>query len=198
MFTGYSDLSLRHTNATQLPNMERDLKGFKSIDLVHSNISDISFLRRATDLLDIDLSHTPVKDISILAELPYLNSIRLEGCPVSDISALRENLILTDVDLNGTQVTDISALRELIYLETVDLSNTRVEDLSPLFDLGQLRELNLVGVPPIKDVSPILAMKSLGKLRLPVGTKFDEADSEKARELDEVYIGEDRAFSRRE
>ena len=138
--SGASDLTLSGDDFSDLAVLPPDigsLTALSSLDLMQTQVSDISALSGLTALSRLDLRRTPVSDISALSGLTALRMLNLRGTQVSDISALSGLEGLKYLDLSGTQVNDIAALSGLTALSFLELSGTQVKDLSPLLSLTQ-------------------------------------------------------------
>ena len=123
--------------------------GASDLTLSGDDFSDLAVLPpdigSLTALSGLDLMDTQVSDISALSGLNALRFLDLSGTQVSDISALSGLTALTDLDLRGTQVSDISALSGLTALIHLELSDTLVSDLSPILPLTQLADAPELG-----------------------------------------------------
>jgi len=165
-FEHLDELNLSGSNFERVSSwLAKNLGGYKTIDLSHTPISDISFLRHAKSLKSIDLSHTRVKDLSVLKALPELESAKLRGCDIADISDLRGVEKLRWLDLGETKVSDLSPLRDSILLRSISIAETEVQDLSPLAKLYRLRAINLTGLK-VDDIEWIKSLRFLKYLYL--------------------------------
>ena len=138
-----SDLTLYGDDFADLAVLPPDignLTALSSLNLISTQVSDISALSGLTALIELDLSGTQVSDISALSGLTALNRLDLRGTRVSDISALSGLTALIELDLAGTPVSDISALSGLTALRGLYLTGTQVSDLSPLLPLTLFAE----------------------------------------------------------
>ena len=94
--------------------------GASDLTLSGDDFSDLAVLPpdigSLTALNRLDLMDTQVSDISALSGLTALSRLFLSGTPVSDISVLSGLEGLTDLDLTGTQVSDLSPLLSLTQL----------------------------------------------------------------------------------
>ena len=114
----------------QLP---RDFRGVQRFDT--NPITDISPLRRLTNLRDLNLHTNAITDISALSGLTALNELRINGNQIKNISALSGLRSLTRLELTGNSITDISALKGLTNLTGLDLRfNAELSNIQPLLD----------------------------------------------------------------
>lgn len=138
-------------------------------DLDLPDITDLTGLEHATQLISLYLRGQNVTDLSPLTKLTQLIDIDLFGNRVLDIEPLRELTQLRELDLGGghksNEVTDISPLAGLTELRELELSGNDVSDISPLAGLTELRDLWLVG-NRIRDISPLTELTELTWLAL--------------------------------
>jgi hypothetical protein len=113
----------------------------------------------------LDLMYTEVRDISVLASCQALHTLYLHGTQVSDVSVLASCQALHTLNLNGTKVSDLSALASCQALHTLDLSNTEVHDISALASCQALHTLNLEDTE-VSDVSVLASCQALHTLDL--------------------------------
>ena len=138
-----SDLTLSGDDFSDLAVLPPDigsLTALNSLDLMQTQVSDISALSGFTALNRLDLRGAQVSDISALSGLTALRVLVLFGTQVSDISALSGLTALSSLTLRGTQVSDISALSGRTALNRLELFGTQVSDLSPVLPLTQLAD----------------------------------------------------------
>jgi serine/threonine protein kinase len=145
------------------------LSGLKltSLSLSHARIMDLSALI-GMPLKYLSLESTPVRNLAPLAKLP-LETLRLQATQVEDLAPLR-GLKLEQLNLAGCRgVKSIAALAGM-PLEKLDLSRTGLSDLSPLKG-SPVRELNLEECSALTDLTPLMEMKSLETVLIPVQCK---------------------------
>ncbi len=135
------------------------------LNLAGNNISDISLLAGLTNLTELILSGNNITDISPLAGLISLKGLNLGNNNITDISALSGLTRLGRLFLSDNNITDISPLAGLIDLTTLILSDNNITDISPLAGLIDLTELNLSG-NNITDISPLAGLIDLTTLIL--------------------------------
>lgn len=104
--------------------------------LSHSDITDITELSLATNLVELSLYSNNIKDISPLTSLTELSYLDLDYNPISDISALNELSSLETLYLSYTDVTEIKPLLLLPNLSYVALENVDID-----FDTPENREI---------------------------------------------------------
>ena len=136
------------------------LNGFRA------NISDLSGLEGATNLLSLYLPYNSISDISALSDLTNLTYLRISANSVSDISVLSALTDLTSLNLSSNSISDISALEGLTNLQTLYLSgNSSLSDISALSGLTNLTYLAL-GSNSVSDISALSGLTNLAHLVL--------------------------------
>ena len=100
-------------------------------------------IRTLTALESLDLMHSQVSDLNPLSGLTALESLYLRGTQVSDLTPLSGLKELESLDLGDTQVSDLTPLSGLTALESLYLSGTQVSDLEPLRGMERLEYLDL-------------------------------------------------------
>ena len=113
--------------------LPRDFQGVQRLD--NNPITDITPLRRLTNLRDLNLHTNAITDVSALRRLTSLTELRINGNQIKDISALSGLTSLTRLELTGNQITDLGALKGLTSLTGLDLRfNAELSDIQPLLD----------------------------------------------------------------
>ena len=95
-------------------------------------------------ITELQLVKTQISDLTPLAGLTQLEELRLVGNQIEDLAPLARLLQLETLDLAGNQIKDLTPLSGLVQLKTLWLGENNIEDLTPLEGLTQLRRL---GVP---------------------------------------------------
>ena len=131
------------------------------LNLGGNQITDISALAELANLTALHLSSNQIINISVLAELTNLTGLSLGGNQITDISALGGLVLLSLLNLGGNQITDISVLAELTNLVWLGLSNNQITDISVLAGLTNLTYLSLWG-NSVSDLSPLVENTGLG------------------------------------
>jgi len=93
------------------------------IDLGHLSTSISKF----KNLRKLNLLHTQLSDVSFLKGLVYLFELSLTGNQITDISPLRELINLKELYLTGNQITDIFPLLGLTRLDKLYLGRNKIK-----------------------------------------------------------------------
>ncbi len=155
--------ALELPDAVLLTQLEmKRLTGFEAED---NQITNLTGLEHAINLISLNLGVNGVQDLSPLAELLALEGLAIFVNPLSDISPLANLVNLKTLDLGGCQISDLRPLANLRNLEGLRLQYNRIEDITPLADLKNLIELWLTA-NQIVDVSPLENLTTLEDLRI--------------------------------
>ena len=147
-----------------------DLSKLKSLSASRMlEITDLSGLEHATQLMTLNLRGHGVTDLTPLEKLTKLTSLDLWGNRVVDIGPLRELKQLRDLDLGGArtgnEIVDVSPLAGLTELRELGLSGNDLSDIGPIAELRELRELRLAS-NRISDIGPLAQLVHLTELGL--------------------------------
>ena len=152
-----------------------EMASLTNLEARNANISDLTGLEYATNLITLDLSwletergwinSNSVSDLSPLSGLTHLSGLSLGYNNISDISPLSGLTHLTWLDLRDNAIGDLSSLAELTNLRGLYLWNNVISDLSPLAGLTHLRGLGLGG-NRISDISSLADLTTLTGLWL--------------------------------
>ncbi len=153
-----------------------DMATLIDFDAPNINITDLTGLEHATNLIHLDLgaelvqvlgivNSNSISDLSPLAGLYQLTSLDLDNNSISDISPLAGLTNLTRLYLSDNSITDISPLAGLYQLTTLWIHSNSITDLSPLGGLTNLTWLDLRS-NSITDLSPLAGLYQLTSLWL--------------------------------
>lgn len=134
------------------------LTGLVELSLSHTSVSDTRYFSKLVNLKRISLFNNAVEDLSFLKELVKLEEIdfsknKIESKQLKHLTSSRENL--KSFLLSENHFTDISALSTLVNLVELDISSNFIQDTAPLSALKNLKTLNLLNNPTLKNISPI-------------------------------------------
>ena len=125
------------------PITQGDMRKLTELDARDSQITNLTGLEYATNLVFLSLGDNNIADLAPLAELVKLERLWLSYNPLSDISPLANLTELKHLALKHCEISDISSLANLTQLTGLALTNNRVVDVRPLANLTMLRELEI-------------------------------------------------------
>ena len=131
----------------------------------YREISDLSGLEYATELISAELTGNQINDLTALSDLTPLTTLILDNNAIDDVAMLEGLVNLTTLNLAVNRVGDITPLEGLTALRTLNLSENLVSDLTPLSALTALTHLYLTS-NDIGDVSPIVNLENLVVLEI--------------------------------
>ena len=158
--TALTRLEANNANISDLTGLE-GATNLLRLRLVDNAITDISVLVELPNLTWLDLGYNVITDHSILSGLTNLTRLDLRGTNISAISLLSGLTNLTELYLDSNAIMDISALAGLTKLKAIGLNGNSISDLSPLSGLTNLEWLRFVD-NAITDLSPLIANTGLG------------------------------------
>ncbi len=144
-----------------VPIAPGEMAALTRLEAQNANISNLTGLEHATNLMDLHLWRNSVSDLSPLAGLTNLTGLYLGGSSASDLSPLVGLTNLESLFLDGNGILDLSPLVGLTKLTRLALNYNSISDLSPLAGLTSLRWMRLAG-NNISDLSPLVENTGLG------------------------------------
>ena len=162
-----SDPNLRAIFETTLkvapgtPIVSSEMETLTHLKAQNANISDLTGLEFATNLITLDLTGNSLSDISPVAGLANLTFLDLDGNVLSNISAVAGLTNLTFLDIWGTPISDISPVADLTKLTTLGLGHNNISDISPVAGLTNLTGLYL----PRNHITDLSSLSSLTNLK---------------------------------
>lgn len=144
----------------------RKCQGLRELDVSNKPVSDVSFLANFTFLEKLNLSKTNVKDLSPIKDLKRLKELNLAGSKVDTLLYLKDLTNLEVLDVSGLQIYSLENIAGLIKMRELTCGENRLRDLEPLRNMSMLEELDISLNYAIKDVTPIVGLVNLEKLRL--------------------------------
>ena len=117
-----------------------DMAQLTTLNGTNKNITNLTGLEYATNLVDLLLINTNITDISPLARLTKLHYLDLANNSISDISPLAKLTRLGHLNLADNSVSDISHVTELHQLSYLNLENNSISDISPIVENTKLRD----------------------------------------------------------
>ncbi len=135
------------------------------LDAYRKEITDLTGMEHATNLIWLSFANNHVSVLSPLAELFKLETLYLWANPISDLSSLADLMNLKALDLGACQISDIRPLANLRNLESLRLHYNQIEDVTPLANLTNLTDLWLTA-NRIVDIHPLESLTALEELRI--------------------------------
>ena len=163
--------------ASGAPITVSEMATLTRLEARNANISDLTGLEHATNLIDIDIGEgevsepagansNSISDLSPLTKLTNLRDLNFGSNAVSDLSPLAGLTNLRVLYIYNNPISDLSPLTGLTNLESLYAWWVRVTDLSPLTRLTNLRALLIHGSGSISDISSLAGMTNLEVLSL--------------------------------
>lgn len=136
------------------------------LNLAVNDISDISILRRFTNIEELNLSNNKrIENFSSLEYLSKLTSLDLCSTKFGNLEEISDLILLKILNLSNTQIVDIKSIACLNSLEYLNLSDNQIPDLSPLQNLTNLKILCLRKFVK-SELKPLISLFNLSDLFL--------------------------------
>ncbi len=135
------------------------------LELYNNSIGDISPLQNLTALTNLNLWNNSISDITPLQKLKSLTSLDIRNNSISDITPLQNLTALTGLHLGDNPINNIRALSNLRSLTTLGLRRSSISDISILSNLTVLTGLVLAD-NQISDITPLQNLTALTGLFL--------------------------------
>ena len=148
------------------PITKAEMATLERIQAEDKNISNITGLECAVNIVNLKLNGNSISDISPIANLKSLGALQMSKNPVSDLSPLARLTQLKYIAFSGWQLSDISPIKDLINLERLGISWSNVTNISVVANMKTLRRLNLYHCEKLSDISPLANLPELWELEL--------------------------------
>ncbi|MBP8909912.1 MAG: leucine-rich repeat domain-containing protein [Phycisphaerae bacterium] len=159
---GLIGLTANSQNITSLTGLEH-AKNLVTLEMTHNRVSSLSPLAGLPNLSVIVFNTNEISDLSPLSGLKSLTIANLHANRISDVSPLAGLPNLHTLILRVNQISEISSLTDLPSLKTLHLEDNQISSLEGISRLSNLRELQ-VGFNRISDLSPVCGLKNLSYL----------------------------------
>lgn len=127
------------------------IEGLKELKVLNirkvKNVSDFSYLRGLSRVVEIDCRRTQIQDLSPLESSTTLESLNCGGTGVIDLGPLCRLTALAKLCCSFTQVSDLGPLSRLPSLRKLDCAYTQVSDLGPAVQHRTLEDLQASDLP---------------------------------------------------
>lgn len=126
-------LDLRAVKILPKPKTLRALKNLEYLDMSHTSLKDISFLKGLVNIEQLYLNHTLVEDVGILQNLEFLNYLNLAHTRIQEVTALQNLTWLEYLEIERNPIRDISCLKEMEQLCRLSVSCEFLEPYPPIW-----------------------------------------------------------------
>ena len=148
-----------HIELLKIPQVS--LAKVTKLKLDDEEITDLTGLEHAVQLVELYLSYNQIRDVTPLAHLTQLIHLDLSDNQISDITPLAHLTLLTLLELDRNQISDISPLAQLTQLTRLWLWDNQISDVTLLTTFASLENLRSISLRgnPITDISPVEKLK---------------------------------------
>lgn len=137
---------------------KEDLEKLSILDASNLEITSLSGLEFATQLIALDFSENKIKDISVISKLTSLDVLVVQNLNIQSLDFVVPLKRLHVISASKNSISSIEQLRQLSHIRFIELDNNNIADLSPLLDLHELESGSFRG-NQISDLSPLLSHK---------------------------------------
>ena len=136
------------------------MRQLTSLDAENSQITYLTGLEFATNLIWLHIPNNPISDLTPIAGLTRLETLNMWWTPISNIRPLANLTELRRLVAGGCDIVDINPLANLTQLTWLNLAGNKITDIKPLANLSQLQRLYLEA----NDIADIDALATLTQL----------------------------------
>ena len=133
------EVDLSKARFSELTKLEK----LTSLELIDSNIEDITELSDLISLTNLSLAGNNLTDIRYLSGLTSLKVLHVGGNKLTNVTGLSGLTSLTNLHLGDNQLTDVTGLSGLSSLRDLHLGDNKLTDVMDLSGLSALTNLNL-------------------------------------------------------
>lgn len=182
-FYGFEDFE-KLSGLTQLRVINQDLGGgayhipalnnLESLEITHSKLTDITFLKSLPSVLHLDISNNEIESINGIQALEKLETLDLRNNRIRDVYHISNLVTLTSLDLINNPIEDTTVLKTLTNLENLAFTstpNTAYEFMAQMKNLKSLDAGNYSSSKQYlssegRDISAIANLSQLESLSL--------------------------------
>jgi internalin A len=125
---GAGKLTIDLQDVTDLTPFVDAVPQLRHLEIRKSSVSDLSPLRRLTQLESLTISDSHIVNVRPIANLPHLTHLNLRGNQIRDISSLSGLKQLKSLDVVQNQIRDFRVLAELPNLFKLGLSGNPFDE----------------------------------------------------------------------
>jgi len=145
-----------------------DLLKVKSLEIMHSQVKDVTPLSGLSELRSITLRNNKITDLNPLKNLSHLRHLDLQDNLISDLSGLENMKQLVHLNLHNNKIRDLAPLSELTELNSVWSSKNQITNIRALAKLTKITSFGPGGFQdnPLTDLKGLEGMTELQDLQL--------------------------------
>ncbi len=134
-----------------VPLTQLEMLRLTNLEAWQRDITDLTGLQYATNLVNLYLDYNRIEDITPLANLTKLRDLSLAFNAIESVESLASLIQLEILGLSGNIIHDITPLANLINLQRLFIDQTLVTDITPLqgLNLGHLEYDEVCDFPPL-------------------------------------------------
>lgn len=157
--------SCSSADTVRIGNLTVD-KNAESISLLNSGITNLTKLKKLTNLKKLDMAGSQIESLEGIENLTLLEEIILDGSAVRKIDELATLNSLKSVSMRQTEISDISPLAGSGVENLTISDNENLNDISATGKMKNLKKLEIANSPGILDFSVIAGAEKLEALKI--------------------------------
>jgi Leucine-rich repeat (LRR) protein/GTPase SAR1 family protein len=126
-----------------VPEEVGEMTWLTSLDLHSNQISDLSFLKKLSNLQSLNLSANKITDISWLKHLFNLRTLDLRSNNISEVRSLENLSNLRNLNISHNNIRDIKFIENLFRIKELNISNNHLADIKIGKKLSRINSLDL-------------------------------------------------------
>ena len=164
------------------------MEELKTVFYLNNQITDITGLEHAINLLSLSLYDNQISDIAPLAALKNMEYLHLSRNHINDITPLAQLTRLETLWLDGNEISDITPLAALKNMDYLYITYNQISDITPLAQLTRLETL-WIGHNQISDITPLVGLTNLTGLEVQSSQISDITPLKGLTKLRDLYLG---------
>lgn len=141
------------------------LPSLKKLTMDSCNLSTITGLSNAQNLVYLDLSNNTIRNLAPLASMPELTELYLDSNAVTNLSDLSGLSKLQVLDVSYNSLTSIAPIATCLELRELNISNNQLSDLGVIDNLPYLNVLKADN-NSLSDITVLSECLALTELRI--------------------------------
>ena len=147
------------------------LQKLNSMDISYTDVADLSPLETIdfTSLdrrFEIRMKQIPCSDFSPLEKIPEFSYVEIQGTPYEQIVPYISGKKLDNLFIQDSGMKDLLPLSDVIIKDSLDIMDSGLTSLEGIEKNPSLQEIQIQWNPEIDDLSPLLLISGLKKVRI--------------------------------
>jgi Leucine-rich repeat (LRR) protein len=148
------------------------LTGVYDLNCSGTKITDLTPLRKFSNLEKLDCSHTSITSIAPLSAVSNLKSLNVSYCLLTDLQGIEKLNMLSELKCKANKIADLSRVKSLLNLTELDCSENELENIAAVKNLLLLNKFDIslnIKIKSIDEVSELVNLEKLAIRKIDVG-----------------------------